>query len=111
VRERLDKFDSGTETKRQAAYSFFSEIAVHPSPNGHFLISPEHETRIGPFFDYEYFRPGIEELVSHLSSATAAFCNLLGTDNAAALNAKAKFVAQLAEWRKRYFPPKNYGKI
>lgn len=107
VRKRLDKFDGEKGTQRQAAYSLFSEIAVHPSPNGHFLISPEHATRIGPFFEYEYLRPGIEELVSHLSSATAAFCNLLETNNAVALNVKAKFVIQLAEWRKRYFPPKN----
>lgn len=111
VRERLDKFDNGKETQRQAAYSLFSEIAAHPSPNGHFLISPKHATRIGPFFDYEYFRPGIEELVSHLSSATAAFCNLLETDNSVAQNAQAKFVTELTEWRKRYFPPENYRQM
>ncbi|CAH0338938.1 hypothetical protein [Rhizobium sp. CECT 9324] len=107
VRERLDQFDGVNGDQRRAAYNLFSEIAVHPNPNGHFLISPEHATRIGPFFSYEYFRPGIEELVSHLSSATAAFCNLFETDNLAALNAKEKFATQLAKWRLRYFPPKN----
>jgi hypothetical protein len=107
VRERLEKFDREKDTFRQTAYSLFSEIAVHPSPNGHFLISPEHETRIGPFFDYDYFRPGIEELVSHLSSATAASCNLLRSNNVVAVQAKVKFVSQLTEWRKQYFSSKS----
>ncbi len=107
VRQRLEQLDRSNGTQRQAAYNLFSEIAAHANPNGHFLISPENITRIGPFADYSYFRPGLEELASHLSSATAAFSNLFQTDNAIALRSKSKFVANLTEWRGIYFRPKT----
>lgn len=103
VRERLEKFDGSGVKERQAAYNMFSEIAAHANPNGHHLISPDNLTRIGPFVDYSYFRPGIEELASRLSSATAAFCNLITTDEAAALAVKAQFVEDLTGWRNLYF--------
>lgn len=103
VRERLSKFDSQKVEKLRTDYNFLSRIAVHPSPDGHFLISPEDQTRIGPFFDYSYFRPGIEELVSHLTSTTAAILNFFLPIPAVAFDAKAKFVTQLTEWRELYF--------
>ncbi len=106
VRERLDELECGKQTERQSAYSLFSEIAAHANPNGHHLISPENMTRIGPFVDYRYFRPGIEELASHLSSATAAFCNLLEINDVAALRVKARFVTDLTQWRQQYFRAK-----
>lgn len=106
VRERLEKFDNKSR-ERQAAYNMFSEIAAHANPNGHHLISPNNLTRIGPFVEYSYFRPGIEELTSILSSATAAFCNLFETDEAAAVEVKVKFVECLTGWRELYFSPKK----
>lgn len=106
VRKRLEKFDANRAKERQATYNMFSEIAAHANPNGYHLISPDNMTRIGPFVDYGYFRPGIEELASRLSSATAAFCNLIEIDHARALEAKARFVADLMQWRKQYFHPK-----
>ncbi|KQO83556.1 hypothetical protein [Rhizobium sp. Leaf262] len=106
VRERLEKFDGIRVKERQAAYNMFSEIAAHVNPNGHHLISPDNLTRIGPFVEYSYFRPGIEELASWLSSATASFCNLVDTNETAALEVKEKFVDDLMEWRQRYFRPK-----
>lgn len=109
VRERLEKFDGTRVKERQEVYNMFSEMAAHANPNGHHLISPDNMTRVGPFVDYSYFRPGIEELASRLSSATAAFCNLVDTDYAAAQKVRARFVADLTEWRKQYFRPRTAG--
>lgn len=107
VRQRLDELDGFTGKKRETAYNMFSQLAAHVNPNGHHLISPSNETRIGPFPDYSLFKAGMEELVTHLSFATVVFCNLLNSDNQAVLRTKEMFLSGLSGWKGEFFGSKS----
>ena len=102
VRERLDKIDGYTSKKRYTAYDILSQYAAHVNPYGHFLISPDNMTRIGPFPEYRYFKPGIEELTTRLCHAAVTFCGLLKPDGEEELAVKASFLSGLNNWMERY---------
>lgn len=102
VRQRLDQIDGYTAQRRRAAYDLLSQHAAHVNPNGHFLISPDNMTRIGPFAEYRYFKAGIEELATRLSHAALTFCGLLEPVGKEALEVKASFLSGLNSWTERY---------
>lgn len=103
VRERLDKFDGFKERKREKIYGMFNQLAAHPNPNGHHLISPDNITRIGPFIDYSRFKAGIEELATHVGNAAVCVCNLVRPNTLEALREKDVFLKNLHDWMSRYF--------
>lgn len=72
LRQRLDHLDGRGASYRADAYKFFSDHGTHVNPNAA-LISPEMNTKVGPFPD-ERLIVGISfDLARHLAAATLYF--------------------------------------
>jgi hypothetical protein len=102
VRRKLDAFDGYTERLRGEAYKLFCQYGAHPTPEGFCIISPEGWTQIGPFPSEERVIACIQELAKHFPYACLLFSGQFTSDDAEVLTAKARFLAVLEVWRKRY---------
>ncbi|WP_290689989.1 MULTISPECIES: hypothetical protein [unclassified Haematobacter] len=104
VRDRLDKLAGYTKKKRAQAYDLLCQQAAHANPGGFHLISPEGETRIGPFSDYGVLRSCSEELAQRLAFAAITFSCSIRTGQPDIRRVKADFVTRLADWQAKYLP-------
>ncbi len=107
VREALEKLDT-TPTDRKRSYKLFSSHGTHVTPEGFVAISPNWDTKIGPFPDEARVRAIFFDLA--WTSGNTAFncskCALLGEfgdiEKVALVQKHVEFESAANEWVKRF---------
>jgi hypothetical protein len=96
--EDIEKKQGKPPLNRQPAYQRFCTYGAHASPESFRLISPDMQTKIGPFPDEGRLKAMIEEIVQHLTFAVIVFLSHLDEENDDAVELRARFYDCANRW-------------
>jgi hypothetical protein len=102
IRKALDGRDNATEQKRAQIYKLMCTHGTHPTYNGFQLVAPNGLGKVGPFFNENFLRGLIEELVKRVGHLALVYVEHFENAPADFLKVKLDFMNTLEPWVEKY---------
>ncbi|MCX7544140.1 hypothetical protein [Marinicella gelatinilytica] len=102
IRQELDNRDNFKDKKRAKAYSLLSEAASHPTSSGFKLFSPGGFSKTGPFFNKDYLKAWIDELVKVSPHGSIIFTGFFDNIDIQLVNAIDRYFNSLLPWQNQF---------
>jgi hypothetical protein len=109
VRAALDARDGFVEKKRKKLYDLISHYATHATPAGFGMVIKDDLGEIGPFYRPEMFTAWMQEAVKMICNSGVVFGHHFQDVDLKILGTKAKYIADLNNWRRKYLERPSGG--